>query len=88
MKIELNGSLNSSNISKRRTIKKTLNVLFLRQVEALRHGGDLNSKKITKRTKIRRKKLLAQTCLHKGNIPRIIISDNRIINISNSLPTR
>jgi hypothetical protein len=50
---------------------------FLREIEALRHGGDLNPKKIMKRTKIRHKKLLTQTCLHKCNMLTIITSDNK-----------
>jgi hypothetical protein len=44
--IELHESLNSPVISKRSTIKKILNILLLRQKEPLRHGGDLNPKKI------------------------------------------
>jgi hypothetical protein len=41
--IELHRSLSSPVISKRSTIKKILNILFLRQKE-LRRGGDLNPK--------------------------------------------
>jgi len=43
--------------------------------------GNLNPNKITKRAKIRHKKLLTQTCLDKGNELRIISCDNHVINI-------
>jgi hypothetical protein len=81
VKIKLDGSLNSALISERRVSKKILNVFFLGQINAIRGGTGLNPKKITKRTKIGHKKLLTETCLDKGNILRIIASDNHIINI-------
>jgi hypothetical protein len=54
-------------IIKRSTVKKPMNIFLLRKVEALRSGQNLNPKKIPKRTKIRHKKLVTKTCLHKGN---------------------
>jgi hypothetical protein len=47
---------------------------------------DINPKEIMKRTMIRHKKLLTQTCLHKDNILRIITSDNHIVNIKKTPP--
>uniref|UniRef100_A0A0A9BZW1 Uncharacterized protein n=1 Tax=Arundo donax TaxID=35708 RepID=A0A0A9BZW1_ARUDO len=57
-------------------IKKILDILFLRQVETLSCGRNLNPKKVTKRTQIRHKKLLTEICLHKGNVLRIISNDD------------
>src|SRR5688572_14696175 len=81
MNIKFHGSLNSPMISKRSTIKKILNILFLRQIEALKCGRNLNPKKETKRTKIRHKKLLIEMGLDKGDILRIISSNDHIIDI-------
>jgi hypothetical protein len=81
LKIKLNGSLNSAMISEERANKKILNVFFLGQINAIRGRRELNPKKITKRTKIGHEKLLTDVCLDKGNILRIITSDNHIINI-------
>jgi hypothetical protein len=39
------------------------------------------SKKVAKRTKIRRKKLLSERCLDKGNIIRVVTSDDLVINM-------
>jgi hypothetical protein len=75
-------------ISKRSPIKKPLNVFLLREIEALLSRGNLNPKKIPKRTKIRHKKLFNKMCLHKGYIPRIIPYNNHVININNeNIPT-
>jgi hypothetical protein len=79
--IELHESLSSPVISKRSTIKKIMNILLLRQKEPLRHGGDLNPKKVPQRTKIRHKKLIIKTSLDKSNILRVITSDDHVINI-------
>src|ERR1041385_556145 len=79
--IELHGSLNSTLISKSDTSKKILNVPFLRNKESINRGGNLNPKKITKQTKIRHEKLLTQTSLNKGDILRVVTSDDHVINI-------
>jgi len=79
--IELHGSLNSTLIRKSGTRKKILNVSFLGNKESIGSGGNLNPKKITKRTKIRHEKLLTQTSLNKGDILRVVTSDDHVINI-------
>jgi hypothetical protein len=56
--IKLHGSLNGPVINKRSSIEKIINILLLRQKEPLRHGGDLNYKKVPQRTKIIHKKLI------------------------------
>src|SRR4051794_8117124 len=61
--IELHGSLNSTLIHKSSTSKKILAVPFLGNKESINSGGNLNPKKITKRTKIQHEKLLTQTSL-------------------------
>jgi hypothetical protein len=47
----------------------------------LRHGGDLNSKKVPQRTKIRHKKLITKTNLNEGNVLRVITSDDHVIHV-------
>jgi hypothetical protein len=79
--IELHGSLSSPVISKRNTIKKILNILLLRQKEPLRHGGDLNPKKIPQRTKIRPKKLITKMSFNKSNVLRVITSDDHVVHV-------
>jgi hypothetical protein len=79
--IELHRSLNNVLITKSSASKKILDILFLGDIKAIRSGGNLNPKKIVKRTKISHKELLAKTGLNKGNILRIIASDDHIINI-------
>jgi hypothetical protein len=79
--IELHRSLNSALITKSSTSKKILDILFLRDIKAIRSGENLNPKKVAKRTKISHKELLAKTGLNKGNILRIITNDDHIINI-------
>jgi hypothetical protein len=79
--IELHRSLNSALIPKSSTSKKILNILFLRDIKTIRSGGNLNPKKVTKRTKISHKKLITKTGLNKGNILRIITRDDHIVNI-------
>src|SRR4051812_22582714 len=81
LNIKLHRSLNSALIPKSITSKKNLNILFLRERKDIRSGGDLNPKKIAKRTKISHKKLITKTSLDKGNILRIITSNDHIINI-------
>jgi hypothetical protein len=79
--IELHESLSGPVISKRSSIEKILNILLLRQKEPLRCGGGLNSKKVLQRTKIRHKKLITKTSLNKGNVLRIITSDDHVVHI-------
>jgi hypothetical protein len=79
--IELHRSLNSAIITKSSTSKEILDILFLRNIKAIRNRGNLNPKKVAKRTKISHKKLLAKAGLKKGNILRIIAGDDHIINI-------
>jgi hypothetical protein len=81
LNIELHGSLSSPVISKRSTIKKILNILLLRQKEPLRHGGDINPKKVPQRTKIIHKKLITKMTLDKSNILRVITSDDHVIHV-------
>jgi hypothetical protein len=43
-------------------------IYFLGDIEAIRGGGNVNPKKVVKRTKIGHKKLLTKVSLNKGNI--------------------
>jgi hypothetical protein len=79
--IEIHESLSSPVISKRSSIKKSINILLLRQKEPLRCGGDLNLNKVHQRTKIKHKKLITKMGLNKGNILRIITSDDHVIHV-------
>jgi hypothetical protein len=79
--IKLHRRLNSALIPKSSTSKKILNILFLRDRKAIRSGGDLDPKKVAERTKISHKKLITKMSLNKGNILRIITSNDHIINI-------
>jgi hypothetical protein len=85
--IEFHGSLNSPVISKRSSIEKILNILLLRQKEPLGCGGDLNSKKVPQRTKIRHKKLISKTSLNKGNVLRVITNDDHVVHVKEKSPT-
>jgi hypothetical protein len=79
--IELNGSLSSPVISKRSPIKKIMNILLLRQKEPLMRGGDLNPKEVPQKIKIRHKKLITKMSLNKGNVLRVITSDDHVIDV-------
>jgi hypothetical protein len=81
LNIELHRSLNSALIPKSSTSKKILDILFLVGRKSIRSGGNLDPKKVAKRTKISHKKLVTKTGLNKGNILRIITSDDHIVNI-------
>src|SRR3954471_7481469 len=81
LNIKLHRGLNSALIPKSSTSKKILNILFLGDVKAIRSVGNLNPKKVSKRTKISHKKLITKTSLNKGYILRIITSNDHIINI-------
>ncbi|KAK1683412.1 hypothetical protein QYE76_044260 [Lolium multiflorum] len=87
LNIKLHRSIDRALIPKSSTSKKILNVLFLRDRKAIRSGGNLNAKKIAKRTKISHKKLITKTSLDEGNILRIITSNDHIINIKKKKST-
>jgi hypothetical protein len=77
--IDLHRSLSSPVVNKRSSIEKILNILLLRQNEPIKHGGDLNPKKLPQWTKIRYKKLITKTRLNKSNIHRVITSDDHVV---------
>jgi hypothetical protein len=79
--IELHRSLNSALIPKSSTSKKILDILFLGDRKTIKSGGNHNPKKVAEMTKINHKKLVTKTCLNKGNILRVITSDNHVVNI-------
>src|SRR3954463_4916009 len=81
LNIKLHRGLNSALIPKSSTSKKILNILFLRDVKVIRSGGNLNPKNVSKRTKISHKIPITKTSLNKGDILRIITSNDHIINI-------
>src|SRR3954469_493171 len=87
LNIKLHRGLNSALIPKSSTSKKIMNILFLGDVKAIRSGGKLNTKKVPKRTKISHKKLITKTSLNKGDILRIITSNDHIINIEKKKST-
>jgi hypothetical protein len=70
--IKLHRSLSSALIPKSSTSKEILDILFLGDIESIRSGGNLNPKKVAKRTKISHKKMLTKTGINKGNILRVI----------------
>jgi hypothetical protein len=87
--IEIHRSLTSALITKNNMSKEILDILFLGDIKAIR-GGNLNPKKIAKRTKISHKKMLTQMGLNKGNLLRVVTSDDHVIEIEKgkNLPTR
>jgi hypothetical protein len=66
--IELHRSLNSAFITKSSTSKEILDILFLGDIKSITSGGNLNPKKVAKRTKISHKKLLTKTGLNKQRL--------------------
>jgi hypothetical protein len=78
---ELHENLSSPVISKRSSIKKILNILLLRQKELLIRGEDLSPKKVPQWIKIRHKKLITKISLNKGNILRVISSDDHVVHV-------
>jgi hypothetical protein len=78
--IELHGSLSHPVINKRSSIEKIMNILLLRQKEPLRRGGDLDPKEVPQRTQIKHKKLVTKS-LNKGNVLRVITSDDHIVHV-------
>jgi hypothetical protein len=77
----LHRSLNSALITQSSMSKDILDILFLRDIKSIRNRGNLNSKKVAKRTKIGHKKLLTKTGLNKDNILRVIAGDDHVINV-------
>jgi hypothetical protein len=75
---------------KSRRIKEVLDILFLGDKKSIRSGGNLNPKKVAKRTKIHHKKILTKMSLNKSNVLRVIDIDDHVINIEKekSPPTR
>jgi hypothetical protein len=61
LNIELYRSLNSMLITKKSTSKKILDILFPGRYKSIKSGGNLNPKKIVKRTKLSHKELLTKT---------------------------
>jgi hypothetical protein len=58
-----------------------MDILFLGDIKSIISGGNLDPKKVAKRTKISHKKLLTKMGLDKGNILRVITDDNHVIDI-------
>jgi hypothetical protein len=81
LNVELHRSHNGALITKSGTNKKILNIFFLGDEEAIRGRRNLNPEKIAKWTKIRHQELFAETSLNKGNILRVIASDDHVINV-------
>jgi hypothetical protein len=81
LNVELHRSHNSALITESSARQKILNIFFLGDVEAIRGRGDLNPKKIAKWTKISHEELVAKASLNKGNVLRVIASDDHVINI-------
>jgi hypothetical protein len=79
--IELHRSLNNALVTKSSTRKKILDILFLGDIKTIRSRGNLNPKKVEKRTKISHKKILTKAGLNKRNILRVIAGDDHVINI-------
>jgi len=81
LNIELHRSLSSALITKSSASKKILNIFLLGDEEAIRGRRNLNPKKIAKWTKIRHQELLTKAGLDKGNILRVVASNDHGINI-------
>nr|CCI55441.1 PH01B031C15.24 [Phyllostachys edulis] len=81
MNTKLHRNICHALISKTNTSKDILNVLLLGEVVAIRRRSDLNPKEVTKKTQIRHQELLTEMLLHKGDVLRVISSDDHIIHI-------
>jgi hypothetical protein len=68
-------------ISESSTGNEVLGVLLLREKNTIRCGGDLKTKKVSKRTQIRHKECLIETLLHKGNELRVVTREDHVIDI-------
>ena len=78
---QFHGCINSTMICESSTGEKILDILLLGEVDAIRHGRDLKTKKVMKRTEIRHQELIIEAHLHKVNELRVITSDDHVINI-------
>jgi hypothetical protein len=68
-------------ITKSSTSKEVLDILLLRDIEAIGGRGNLVPKEVAKRTKISHEKLLTETIFEKSNVLRVVTSDDHVINI-------
>jgi hypothetical protein len=78
---KLHRCIDSALICESSTREKILNVLLLGELDAIRRGRDLETKKVTKRTLVRHQEFFTKTLLHKVNELRVITSNDHIINI-------
>ena len=69
------------------TREKIMNVLLLGEVNAIRHGRDLEIKEVTKRIQIRYQEFVTKMLLHKVNELIIITSNDHIIDIEKKRAT-
>jgi hypothetical protein len=81
MKTKLHRSVNRALISEASTSEKLLDVLLLRETNALRGRNNLKPKKVAKRTQISHQEFLMETFLHSSNELVVIPRDNHVINI-------
>ena len=78
---QLHGCINSTMIYESGTGEKVLDILIMGEVDAIRRGRDLKTKKVMKRTEIRHQELITEAHLHKVNELRVITGDDHVINI-------
>ena len=78
---KLHGCINNALICESGTGEKVLDILIMGEVDAIRRGRDLKTKKVMKRTNIRHQELITEAHLHKVNELRVITSDDHVINI-------
>ncbi|RLN36400.1 hypothetical protein C2845_PM03G16960 [Panicum miliaceum] len=87
---QMNTKLHRYLICESGTREKIMNILLLGQVDAIRRGRDLKTKKVMERTEIRHQELIAEALLHKVNELRVITGNDHVINIEEKkrAPTR
>ena len=78
---KLHRSIHHTLIRETSASKDILSVILLGEIVALERRSDLNPKEVTKRTQIRHQELLTEMLLHKGNVLRVISSNDHIIHI-------
>ena len=61
--------------------EEILNILLLREINAIRRGRDLKTKEVMKGAEIGHQELVTETLLHKVNELRIITYDDHLTNI-------
>jgi hypothetical protein len=81
MHIELHRSLDGALITKSGTSEEIMSILLLGDIEAIGGRRNLNPKEVAKRTEISYEKLLTETGLDKGNVLRVVTSDDHVTNI-------